>query len=139
MNPMNRFIIVQKKHYRRALLELRKGCKQTHWMWYVFPQHRKLGHSFRARYYGLSGIAQAKDYLATPLLEQRYVECLNILTGLCNLRMSELDFLKLQSSLTLFHLAADNDSEVHRLTRVVLDKYFDGKLCDQTYMLAKSS
>ena len=136
---MKRFIIAHKKHYRRAILELRKGCKQTHWMWYVLPQHRQLGRSFRSRYYGLSGIAQARNYLATPLLEQRYIECLRVLANLCNLRMGELDFLKLQSSLTLFHLATDSGSEVHRLTRVVLDKYFDGKFCNPTYNLAKSS
>ena len=61
--------------YERALAELREGAKRSHWMWFIFPQHRDLGRSGIAKYYGLSGEAEARAYRAHPVLGPRYDEC----------------------------------------------------------------
>ncbi len=61
--------------YERALAELRAGKKRSHWMWFIFPQSAKLGRSAMAKFYGLSGEAEARAYLAHPLLGPRYREC----------------------------------------------------------------
>ena len=61
--------------YERALGEIRAGEKRSHWMWFIFPQHRDLGRSAKAKSYGLSGEEEARAYLAHPLLGPRYREC----------------------------------------------------------------
>ena len=61
--------------YERALSEIRAGEKRSHWMWFIFPQHRDLGRSATAKFYGLSGEDEARAYLAHPLLGPRYREC----------------------------------------------------------------
>ena len=61
--------------YERALAELRAGEKRSHWMWFIFPQHRALGRSDIAKFYGLSGEDEARAYLADPVLGPRYHEC----------------------------------------------------------------
>ena len=61
--------------YERALAELRAGQKRSHWMWFIFPQHRDLGRSPTAKFYGLSGEAEARAYLEHPVLGPRYREC----------------------------------------------------------------
>jgi uncharacterized protein (DUF1810 family) len=60
--------------YERALSEIRAGEKRSHWMWFIFPQHRDLGRSPTAKYYGLSGEEEARAYLAHPVLGPRYRE-----------------------------------------------------------------
>lgn len=132
MKNVQRFIDAQEKHYKQALLELRQGRKKTHWIWFIFPQHRKLGHSFYAKYYGLASLTEARDYLAVDLLKQRYMECLTALVKVENLQMEPLDLMKLQSSLTLFCLAANEESQVQELCDLLLEIYFDGELCHRT-------
>jgi len=61
--------------YERALAELHAGQKRSHWMWFIFPQHRDLGRSPTAKFYGLSGEAEARAYLEHPVLGPRYREC----------------------------------------------------------------
>ncbi|HEU5067357.1 MAG TPA: DUF1810 family protein [Sphingomicrobium sp.] len=61
--------------YERALAELRAGQKRSHWMWFIFPQHRDLGRSPTAKFYGLSGEEEARAYLEHPVLGPRYREC----------------------------------------------------------------
>src|SRR3954470_5124145 len=61
--------------YEQALSEIRAGEKRSHWMWFIFPQHRELGRSATAKFYGLSGEDEARTYLAHPLLGPRYREC----------------------------------------------------------------
>ena len=76
-DPFNleRFISAQSGVYERALAELRSGRKQSHWMWFIFPQHRDLGRSSTAKFYGLNGIEEAAAYAAHPLLGARLREC----------------------------------------------------------------
>ena len=71
---LNRFIQAQDSAYPYALKELKEGCKRSHWMWYIFPQLRGLGHSRMSNYYGISGIDEAKAYLENPILNHRLRE-----------------------------------------------------------------
>lgn len=74
-HSLQRFIDAQRPIYERALAELRAGHKQSHWMWFVFPQIAGLGRSDMAQRYAISGIDEAKDYLAHPVLGHRLLEC----------------------------------------------------------------
>lgn len=112
--------------YAAALRELRAGAKRTHWMWFVFPQLAGLGRSAAARHFALSGLAEARAYLAHPVLGPRLVECAKVLSELPATRavtvLGPVDARKLRSSMTLF-AAADPDEPVFRC---VLDRWFDG-------------
>jgi uncharacterized protein (DUF1810 family) len=138
VDPYNleRFVAAQAGAYDTAVAELRNGCKQSHWMWYVFPQLAGLGHSARAQHYGITGLDEARAYLAHPVLGARLQECAAVLEGLGpGLTASSIfgypDDLKLRSSLTLFARAAGPGSIFGRL----LDKYFAGQPDDLTVAL----
>ena len=113
--------------YERALAELRAGRKTGHWMWFVFPQLAGLGVSPTARRYAISGLDEARAYLAEPVLGPRLAECCDALLGLGSAASAEsvlggIDALKLRSSMTLF-LRADDDA---RRCRAVLERFYDG-------------
>ena len=109
---LDRFLQAQETHgsYERALAELKGGRKTGHWIWWVFPQLKGLGTSRNSTYYGLADLAEARAYLAHPVLGARYRECVEIVHGhLCRggvatlaLMGSDIDILKLRSSLELF-------------------------------------
>lgn len=135
-NPfdLERFIEAQSGGvHERAVAELRHGRKQSHWMWFVFPQLTGLGHSSMARRYGITGIDEARAYLEHPLLGSRLRECAATLEAL-DPRHSARDIfgtpddLKLRSSLTLFAQAAGPGSIFER----ILQKYFNGQRDDLT-------
>ena len=129
---MSRLLLAQDSGgtYAAALAELREGRKRSHWMWFVFPQVAGLGRSETARHYALSGVAEARAYLAHPVLGPRLVECARTLTALPTTDAVEVfgpvDAAKLRSSMTLFTHAAD-DPSVRRAFTAVLDQYFDGR------------
>lgn len=105
-----RFVAAQSGVYDLALAELRKGEKRTHWMWFVLPQLRGLGHSIMADRYGIEGLDEARAYLAHPVLGARLRECLAALLTHAESRtaaevMGVVDAIKLHSSLTLFERA----------------------------------
>ncbi len=113
--------------YDRALAEIRAGRKRSHWIWYIFPQLRPLGYSDTALYYGISGLKEARAYLAHPVLGPRLRE---ISAALLELESSDPlavmgspDDRKLRSCMTLF-LAADPEAQVFRQ---VLDKFYAGR------------
>src|SRR5512146_2039278 len=112
--------------YQHALAELRAGRKNSHWMWFVFPQIAGLGYSPAARTYAITSLAEARAYLAHPVLGPRLAECAAILAGLSGRTaeqiFGEVDALKLRSSMTLF-TQADPGQPVFRQ---VLEQYFDG-------------
>ena len=112
-----------------ALAELRSGRKRSHWMWFVFPQVAGLGRSATAQRYAISGIDEARDYLAHPVLGPRLVECARALTVLPGddpiAVLGGVDAQKLCSSMTLFVRAADKDEDCATF-RAVLDRYFGG-------------
>ena len=110
--------------------ELRQGRKVSHWMWFVFPQIAGLGRARRRRF--AIGLAEARAYLAHPVLGPRLVECAGILAGLhgrsAHQILGDVDALKLRSSMTLFARAAEGP----RCSGEVLDRYFDGDLDSTT-------
>jgi uncharacterized protein (DUF1810 family) len=117
--------------YRQALAELRAGAKRSHWMWFVLPQVAGLGRSATAQRYAISGAAEARAYLAHPVLGPRLLESARALTGLDTTDpvrvFGSVDAQKLQSSMTLF--AAVSDDPVFT---EVLDQYFAGTPDDAT-------
>ncbi|WP_347057417.1 DUF1810 domain-containing protein [Blastococcus sp. HT6-30] len=123
---LRRFVDAQAHTYDQALAELRAGEKRTHWMWFVFPQIAGLGRSGMAQRFALSGLAEARAYLAHPVLGRRLVECARALTALDTedpVRvMGSVDAQKLRSSMTLFAHAAPDQP----VFREVLDHYFGG-------------
>lgn len=108
-HDLDRFVAAQAGSYAQALAELRAGAKRSHWMWYVFPQLAGLGRSAMAEHYAIRSLAEARAYLAHPLLGARYRACLEALAGVAPpdaVRVfAPVDALKLRSSLTLFEAA----------------------------------
>jgi uncharacterized protein (DUF1810 family) len=129
---LRRFVDAQAHTYDQALAELRAGEKRTHWMWFVFPQIAGLGHSGMARRFAISGLDEARAYVAHPTLGRRLVECARALTDLdtadANRVLGPVDAQKLRSSMTLFARAAPDEP----VFREVLDHYFDGTEDDAT-------
>ena len=135
---LRRFVQAQSNGlYEQALEELRRGRKDSHWMWFVFPQLRGLGQSTTAHRYGITGLAEARAYLEHPLLGPRLRECARTLLDLDAARGTALDIfggvdaMKLRSSLTLFSIAAGPGSDYERL----IDKYCGGDRDELTVAL----
>ena len=130
---LQRFVEAQDRDgtYDQALRELRAGRKRSHWMWFVFPQVAGLGRSGTAQHYAVSGLEEARAYLAHPVLGARLRECAAALTGLGDADpvavFGPVDAQKLRSSMTLF--AAVSDEPVFR---AVLAQYFGGTEDDAT-------
>jgi uncharacterized protein (DUF1810 family) len=106
---LDRFVAAQSHDYAIALAELRAGEKRHHWMWYVFPQIAGLGRSATARHYAIADLAEARAYLAHPLLGPRYIACVAAIAGhrdrSAEAMLGSVDAMKLRSSLTLFAAA----------------------------------
>ena len=134
---IKKFLDAQENDYRQALQEIRRGQKQSHWIWYIFPQLKSLGRSETAKYYGISNLEEARAYLAEPTLRSRLIEISEALLGLSENDprrvMGYPDDLKLRSSMTLF-AAADPDCPVFQQ---VLDKYFNSEPDPLTLKLLK--
>jgi uncharacterized protein (DUF1810 family) len=125
---LDRFVGAQASTYARVVAEIRSGRKQSHWMWFVFPQMQGLGYSATARRYGITGLPEAQAYLSHPVLGARLRECAELLEQLDAGESAadifgSTDAMKLRSSLTLFAQAAGRASIFERL----LDKYFAGE------------
>jgi uncharacterized protein (DUF1810 family) len=104
---LQRFIDAQQGVIETALSELRAGSKQSHWMWFVFPQLRALGRSPTAQHFGLASIHEARAYLGEPILGPRLRLCVEALLPWAGRRTAEqilgpIDMIKLKSCLTLF-------------------------------------
>ena len=112
--------------YDTAVRELRGGRKQSHWMWFVFPQIAGLGLSSTSRRYAIASLAHARDYLAHPVLGRRLVECADIVAtskaASAEAIFGPVDAMKLRSSMTLFHRADSAEAAFG----AVLDRYFGG-------------
>jgi len=124
---LKRFLDAQATDYDRALAEIKTGRKQSHWMWYIFPQIAGLGVSETARFYAIKDLQEAHDYLQHPVLGSRLVEISKALLGVesktANQILGSIDELKLRSSMTLFN-AVTNTNPVFQ---AILDKFFDGQ------------
>ena len=125
-NDVSRFIKAQESMYETALAEIRNGKKESHWIWFILPQLRGLGHSYNSTYYGIDGLEEARIYLNNPILSSRLCEIVNVLLSLPTddpeSIFGKLDALKLKSSMTLFDAIQSND-----VFSQVLDKYFNGQ------------
>ncbi len=123
---LDRFIRAQEMMYPWALKEIQKGRKQTHWIWFVFPQLRALGQGHNSLYYGIADIEEAKQYLAHPILGARLREISEALLALETNDpfsvMPGIDGVKLCSSMTLFAEVEGYDSVFGQ----VIDKYYNG-------------
>ena len=137
INSLDRFLEAQERMYETALKEIKNGEKESHWMWYIFPQLRGLGKSRMAYVYGINGLEEAKAYLAHPVLSARLIEISEALLEHKGKDiediLGDIDAMKLRSSMTLFALISENSSIFHQL----LDCFYDGKLDEHTLELVK--
>ena len=123
---LQRFLTAQEGHYKQALEEIASGRKRSHWIWYIFPQLAVLGHSYNAKYYGISGLDEAKAYLAHPTLGPRLrAICQALLrheTKSPTEMLGSIDAMKVRSCLTLFNAVSPDDIFQHALSM-----FYDGK------------
>lgn len=124
---LQRFTEAQEPVYPRVVSELRAGRKQSHWMWFIFPQIAGLGHSAMAQRYAVRSRAEAVAYLAHPVLGPRLLECTRLVNAVegkdINTILGSPDDMKFRSSMTLFARAASDDTEF----AAALNKYFGGE------------
>ena len=129
---LERFVVAQEGIYEAVVRELRAGRKTSHWMWFVFPQIAGLGTSSMSRRYALSGLDEARAYLAHPVLGPRLLDCAGLVLAASTRSADEMfgyvDAMKLRSSMTLF-ARADPDEPVFR---DVLDRFFGGAADEAT-------
>ena len=106
MDGLGRFVAAQERSWDTALAELRRGRKESHWMWWTFPQLAALGRSGTAKAYGIADLEEARAYLAHPVLGPRLVEAARAMLGNAGQRpeavLGGIDAMKLRSSMTLF-------------------------------------
>lgn len=127
-DPFNleRFLHAQSDVFERACCELRRGKKESHWMWFIFPQLKGLGYSSTSQFYGITGKEEASAYLSHQILGGRLIVASNILLDLpCSSAMEIMgqpDDLKLQSCATLFSTVVLGPS----VFEAILDKFFQG-------------
>ncbi len=135
MNDLKRFLDAQENDFERALVEIKRGRKQSHWMWYIFPQIKGLGSSETSRFYAVKDRAEAELYLAHPVLGARLVEISEALLEIegktANQIFGSPDDMKLKSSMTLFGALKNTNPIFQR----VLDEYFNGTKDQRTLQL----
>lgn len=133
---LSRFLDAQQQTYHQAYAEVQAGEKQTHWMWFIFPQLKGLGVSSMSEFYGITGSDEAMAYLAHPILGSRLRE-------ICQLLMESHidsavaifgtpDYLKLHSCLTLFAMVEDDSDSIFNQ---VINKFFGGNYDQETVSL----
>ena len=124
---LNRFVRAQEQSYQQALSELERGRKQSHWMWYVFPQFEGLGSSPTSKLYSIKSEAEARAYLEHPVLGPRLAECAEAMLAVdgksARAILGSPDDMKLKSCATLFAHVSPPGSVFERL----LDKFYDGE------------
>ena len=125
-NSLKRFTEAQENSYTMALSEIQQGRKQSHWMWFIFPQIAGLGSSETSRYYAIKDLQEADDYLKNPVLGSRLInisrELLKLKTNDAHRVFGSPDDLKLKSSMTLFSMIPGADPVFQQ----VLEKFFNG-------------
>ena len=135
MPEMSRFVDAQAGVYGTVLAELRAGRKQTHWMWFIFPQLAALGRSPTAKFYGLAGLEEAREYLRHEVLGPRLLECTGLVNAVSGRSAHEIfgspDDLKFRSCVTLFRLAGGGE-----VFGEVLRRYYGGMEDEATVRLA---
>lgn len=129
---LDRFIDAQENKYPEALNEIKNGKKRSHWMWYVFPQIAGLGLSEMSKFYAISDLHEASDYLEHPILGPRLIKISRALLEIKDKSATEIfgspDDLKLKSCMTLFSSLKNSDP----IFQQVLDRYFEGQKDERT-------
>lgn len=137
MNELERFYSAHRRDFERALAEVRRGCKQSHWMWYIFPQIRGLGRSSTAQFYALRDLDEAKAFAVDPVLGENLRKITRALLDQpirnAHAVFGGIDAMKLRSSMTLFELA-DPDCGLYAR---VLEEFFGGSRDLRTLDLLK--
>lgn len=132
---LERFVDAQERVYAAVCRELKSGRKQSHWMWFIFPQIAGLGHSPAAQRFAISSIDEASAFLAHPVLGSRLRECTSLTLALKGSSAEEIfgwpDWMKFRSSMTLFAKATDDNE----FFLSALRKYFESNLDESTLRL----
>ena len=132
MKKLDRFLVAQERDYPVALAEIRSGHKQSHWMWYIFPQIAGLGRSSTAQLYAIENADEAKAYMDNETLRAHLIRISEALLALESSDAEDImgwpDCLKLQSCMTLFGVT---NPEV-AVFQQVLDKFYQGKSDERT-------
>jgi uncharacterized protein (DUF1810 family) len=132
---LNRFVVAQKNCYPQVLAELQRGQKESHWMWYIFPQFGGLGFSSMSARYAIKSIDEVRAYLSHPTLGPRLIECANAVLDIQGRAAIEVfgspDDLKLRSCATLFASVSPPGSVFHKL----LERYYGGEADAKTLRL----
>jgi uncharacterized protein (DUF1810 family) len=134
---LERFVEAQEPIFKGVRLELQAGHKAGHWMWFIFPQLKGLGHSQMADEYGIASRAEAEAYLKHPTLGPRLLECTRLVNAVSHRSIDNIlgypDNLKFRSSMTLFSLVSPEDEPFQE----ALEKYFGGQPDERTIQLLK--
>lgn len=134
-HDLQRFLAPQEEMYARALQEIKAGRKRSHWMWFIFPQFKGLGHSAASQYFAIKSLDEARAYHADATLGPRLRDCVEAALAVEGRTAHEIfgtpDDMKLQSCATLFAHVSDAGSVFERL----LVKYYDGERDGRTVEL----
>jgi len=138
-NDLLRFLDAQNKLYLTALSEIKKGKKETHWMWFIFPQIKGLAKSDTANYYAINDLKEATEFLEHPILGKHLIEISELFLTFRRKSadgiLGDLDARKLRSSMTLFSLV-ENTNPVFQ---EVLEAFFSGESDPLTLSIINSS
>ena len=130
-HDLYRFLSAQENEYPISLREIQNGSKQSHWIWYIFPQIKGLGHSYQSEYYGIANRQEAEAYLAEPTLNARLREITLALLDhkdkTAQQILGGIDTMKVKSSMTLFDIMSPND-----IYAEVLNTFYYGQRCQRT-------
>lgn len=133
---LNKFINAQKKDFETARCELINGKKESHWMWYMFPQIKGLGKSYFSEYYGIESLDEAIEYYENEFLKNNMNDLIKIILELdCSdprKVFGSPDDLKLKSSMTLFYIATKDKRFI-----MVLNKFYNGEFDENTIDIIK--
>ena len=136
---LNRFLGAQESYYADALREIKQGYKQSHWIWFIFPQMRGLGRSPMAENYGIKSIEEARAYLEDPILKKRLIEISSALLkhkgkSTAYEILGTIDAIKVRSSMTLFdHIMP------HAIFAEVLDTFYNSERDELTIRILLTS
>lgn len=133
-----RFLVAQERDYECVLQEIKDGQKQSHWIWYIFPQIKGLGYSSMSEYYGIGSREEAEAYLANETLNAHLREITQALLSHRGSRtaweiLGTIDAIKVRSCMTLFDYICPND-----IFAEVLDAFYEGLRCEKTIQFLKA-
>ena len=134
---VRRFLVMQKKYFPVALKEIQRGRKNTHWIWFIFPQLRGLGQSSMSFYYGLDGVNETRRYFRNKMLRNNLLTITNALYNLKTFSITEVvgnvDAVKIQACMTLFYVVTKEP-----IFKKVLKKFFHNQFHEKTLLMCQN-